>query len=92
EVITEDLADVRFLKNREAFVFAFIPEGAELPEPSQGRLDTLDRVDPEIITEVTTTTAGEDGGDASTTTAAEDTPTEDTAAEDEGASTTTAAG
>jgi hypothetical protein len=88
EVITEDLADVQFLKNREAFVFALIPEGADLPEPSQGRLDTLDRVDPELIAnETTTTTAGEDGEDAPTTTAAED-----TAAEDEGASTTTAAG
>ena len=92
EVITEDLADVQFLKNREAFVFALIPEGAELPEPSQGRLDTLDRVDPEDLGEVSSTTTTAAGGeDAPTTTAAgEDAPT--TTAVDEGASTTTAAG
>jgi hypothetical protein len=84
EAITTNPGSARFLKSREFFVFAFVPEGATPPQPSQGRLDSLDRVDPRDITgpvpedaetyggdgedEVTTTTANEDG--ATTTTAA----------------------
>lgn len=101
QVIEDDLGDIRLRKTREAFVFAFIPDGADLPKPSEGRLDALDRVDPEYLGDPdftgvpdpdgsTTTTAGD--GEATTTTAGDgtaDDSTTTTVTEDTGEDSTT---
>ncbi len=47
DVFTEDLGDVRFRKDREAFVIALAPEGAELELPPS--MPELDRASPTII-------------------------------------------
>lgn len=49
ELITEDLAGVRFLKNREAFTIAVVPAGVEPPRPRTERMSFLDMVDPERL-------------------------------------------
>ncbi|HAQ22159.1 MAG: hypothetical protein CL467_04145 [Acidimicrobiaceae bacterium] len=46
EVVIEDIANIRFLKNREAFTIAMVPEGVEPPRPRTERLSFLDTVDP----------------------------------------------
>ncbi|MDG2908809.1 MAG: hypothetical protein P6D49_11000 [Acidimicrobiales bacterium] len=62
QVITQGLADIRFLKNLEAFTIAFVPEGAEPPAPRSERFTFLETVDPRAITSGTpdapTPTAG----------------------------------
>ncbi|MCH7788877.1 MAG: hypothetical protein IH940_05490 [Acidobacteria bacterium] len=47
DVFTEDLGDVRFRKNREAFVVALAPPGAEIEFPSS--MAELDRASPSVI-------------------------------------------
>jgi hypothetical protein len=59
DVITEDLGDVRFLKNREAFVLALAPKGAEIELPPS--MAELDRASPTVIDP--TDGAGTDGAD-----------------------------
>ena len=46
EVVIEDIANIRFLKNRAAFTIAMVPEGVEPPRPRTERLSFLDTVDP----------------------------------------------
>ena len=43
---TEDLGEVRFLGDNEAFTFARAPEGAEIPPPSQDRVDEARQLSP----------------------------------------------
>ena len=49
EVVTEDLAGVRFLKNREAFTVAMVPADVEPPAPRSARLTFLDIVSPDAL-------------------------------------------
>ena len=49
EVVTEDLASVRFLKNREAFTVAMVPADVEPPAPRSERLTFLDVVSPDAL-------------------------------------------
>ena len=49
EVVTEDLAGVRFLKNREAFTVAMVPADVEPPAPRSERLTFLDIVSPDAL-------------------------------------------
>ena len=50
EVVTEDLAGVRFLKNREAFTIAMVPADVVPPTPRPERLTFLDVVSPDALT------------------------------------------
>jgi hypothetical protein len=50
EVLTEDLANVRFLKDREAFTIALVPADVEPPAPRPERLTFLDVVNPRALT------------------------------------------
>jgi hypothetical protein len=71
EIITSDIAGTRFTEDGQAFMLAFVPEGAEVPLPPsvEGLANPIDLETPpeEGSTEFTTTTAPAD--DASTTTA-----------------------
>ena len=49
EVVIEDLAGVRFLKNREAFTVAMVPADVEPPAPRSERLTFLDIVSPDAL-------------------------------------------
>ena len=49
EVVTEDLAGVRFLKNREAFTIAMVPADVVPPPPRSERLTFLDVVSPDAL-------------------------------------------
>ena len=49
EVVTEDLAGVRFLKNREAFTVAMVPADVLPPAPRSERLTFLDIVSPDAL-------------------------------------------
>ena len=49
EILTEDLANLRLLKNREAFTIAMVPESVDPPAPRPERLSFLDTVDPNIL-------------------------------------------
>ena len=49
EVVTEDLAGVRFLKNREAFTIAMVPADVVPPPPRSERLTFLDIVSPDAL-------------------------------------------
>ena len=49
EILTEDLANLRLLKNREAFTIAMVPESVDPPAPRPERLSFLDAVDPNIL-------------------------------------------
>ena len=64
EILTEDLANLRLLKNREAFTIAMVPESVDPPAPRPERLSFLDAVDPNILrsdspTLATTTTTAD---------------------------------
>ena len=65
EIITEDLANVRFLRNFEAFTIAFVPADVDPPLPRPERFTFLESVDPRAIdsgnepVETTTTTLAE---------------------------------
>jgi len=46
EIITKNLGDVRFLKDREAFTIALVPDGVDIPiAPTAANLDALAGVD-----------------------------------------------
>ena len=49
EVVIEDLAGVRFLKNREAFTVAMVPVDVVPPAPRSERLTFLDIVSPDAL-------------------------------------------
>ena len=49
EVVTEDLAGVRFLKNREAFTIAMVPADVVPPPPRSERLTFLALVSPDAL-------------------------------------------
>ena len=49
QVITEDLASVRFLKNLEAFTIAFVPADEVPPKPRPERFTFLESVDPRAL-------------------------------------------
>ena len=49
EVVIEDLAGVRFLKNREAFTVAMVPADVVPPAPRSERLTFLDIVSPDAL-------------------------------------------
>ena len=64
EILTEDLANLRLLKNREAFTIAMVPESVDPPAPRAARLSFLDTVDPNLLqsdspTLATTTTTAD---------------------------------
>ena len=65
QLYTQDLADIRFLKNLEAFTIGFLPAGETPPPPRPERFTFLETVDPRaLISNVpvlelpTTTTSG----------------------------------
>ncbi|MCP4850958.1 MAG: hypothetical protein GY900_04390, partial [Actinomycetia bacterium] len=49
EILTEDLAGVRFLKDREAFTIAMVPESVDPPAPRSERMSFLDLVSPDKL-------------------------------------------
>ena len=49
EILTEDLANLRLLKNREAFTIAMVPASVDPPAPRPERLSFLDTGDPNIL-------------------------------------------
>ncbi len=64
EILTEDLANLRLLKNREAFTIPMVPESVDPPAPRAERLSFLDTVDPNLLqsdspTLATTTTTAD---------------------------------
>lgn len=75
QVFTENLADINYENDREAYTIAFAPEGAELPPPETvNQLDELAGIDggdtvttPSSVPSAPSTTAG--GGEPSDTTA-----------------------
>jgi len=90
EVVTEDIRDVRFTDDGQAFVLAFLPEGEEPPlPPSLPELaapSDLEQPSQEGSTDFTTTSAPgatettiAEGADSTTTTAAEADATSTTA-------------
>ena len=62
EVLTEDLANVRFLKDREAFTIALVPADVEPPAPRAERLTFLDVVNPRALTSDPSAPAPTTGG------------------------------
>ena len=48
-IYTEDLEDVRFLADQEAFVFARAPEGADIPPPPEDRVDLGRNLSPQSV-------------------------------------------
>lgn len=63
EIFTEGIADIRYLKNLEAFTIAFVPEDVDPPPPRPERYTFLETVDPRAIQSdnsnvVTTTSEG----------------------------------
>ena len=62
EVLTEDLANVRFLKDREAFTIALVPVDVEPPAPRPERLTFLDVVNPQALTSDPSAPAPTTGG------------------------------
>lgn len=71
EIVTKDIAGVRFTDDGQAFVLAFVPKGAKVPLPPSveelANPSDLESPPEEGSTEFTTTTAP--AGDAATTTA-----------------------
>jgi hypothetical protein len=77
QVFTEDLADINFKNDREAYTIAFLPEGADIPPPETvNQLDELAGIDGgDTVTAPSTTLVGgptttAPGRGAPTTTAA----------------------
>ena len=65
QLYTQDLADIRFLKNLEAFTIGFLPAGETPPPPRPERFTFLETVDPRalisnapVLELPTTTTSG----------------------------------
>ena len=48
-IYTEDLEDVRFLADQEAFVFARAPEGADIPPPPEDRVELGRNLSPQSV-------------------------------------------
>lgn len=48
-IYTEDLGDVRFLADQEAFVFARAPEGADIPPPPEDRVAMGRNLSPQSV-------------------------------------------
>ena len=48
-IYTEDLEDVRFLADQEAFVFARAPEGADIPPPPEDRVEMGRNLSPQSV-------------------------------------------
>lgn len=66
QVITEDLADINFQNDREAYTIAFARRGADIPPPETvDQLDELAGIDSGVLNPSTTTVPG--GGPATTT-------------------------
>ena len=61
-VLSEDLANVRFLKDREAFTIALVPADVEPPAPRPERLTFLDVVNPRALTSDPSAPAPTTGG------------------------------
>jgi hypothetical protein len=79
QIFTEDLQDVHFQNDREAYTIAFVPEGDDILPPSTvGDLDALAGVDggdtvatPSTVPTTTTAAGGRGGrGNGATTTTA----------------------
>jgi hypothetical protein len=86
DVFTDDLDKVRFLKTRQAFTIALVPEGTDIPKPRADRLNQLDAVDPNFLDLLSSTIATEDSagaGDTPSTTVAADEATSTTVAPDD---------
>jgi hypothetical protein len=49
QLYTQNLADIRFLKNLEGFTIAFVPEGSLPPRPRPERFTYLETVDPRAL-------------------------------------------
>jgi len=49
QIYTENLSDVRFVKNLEAFTIAFVPEGYTPPPPRPQKFTYLETVDPRAL-------------------------------------------
>ena len=49
QIYTEDLADIRFLKNLEGFTIGFLPIGETPPSPRPERYTFLETVDPRAL-------------------------------------------
>ena len=62
EVLTADLANVRFLKDREAFTIALGPADMEPPAPRSERLTFLDVVNPRVLSSDPSAPAPTTGG------------------------------
>ena len=62
EVLTEDLENVRFLKDREAFTIALVPADVIPPAPRPERLTFLDVVNPRALTSDPSAPAPTTGG------------------------------
>ena len=81
ETVIGDIGDVILEKNREAFVVALAPVGAEIPPPNPGSLANLDAASPQRISEAPNTIVPTDLGEIEEGT--DDTESDDTEAEDE---------
>jgi hypothetical protein len=75
ETITNNFDNKRFRKDREAFVFALVPEGAPVPRPDAETLAKLDEAVTSGGIEPATGSTGSTGQVAPTTTAAAPTTT-----------------
>ena len=82
EIITNDLNDVRFLADREAFTIALVPDDVDIPiPPTAANLDALAGIDSGQVpsTAGATTTSPTDSTVPGSTTPATTTPTASTA-------------
>ena len=82
EIITDDLGDVRFLADREAFTIALVPDDVDIPiAPTAATLDALAGIDSGQVpaTAGATTTSPTGSTVPGSTTPATTTPTESTA-------------
>jgi hypothetical protein len=71
DLITENVTDIRFRKDAEAYTIAFVPEGTEIPKPETAtKLEQLGAVDSGAQPSSTTTAPA-----ATTTTGGQDTTT-----------------
>ena len=81
EIITDDLRDVRFLADREAFTIALVPDDVEIPiAPTAATLDALAGIDSGQVPETAgaTTTSATDSTVPGSTTPATTTPSAST--------------
>jgi hypothetical protein len=68
QVFTDDLADISFQNDREAYTIAFAPSDADLPPPTTiDQLDQLAGIDAGVQNQTTSTTTAPPGGATTTT-------------------------